>query len=94
METQLNTQIIYHLDLAKPNFLYFIKNINNEISQYIQYIGLENDNGKIYFKFKSSQNSLNFKIYAGQDINNSYYILKSKTNEIYHFFRKLKNDTI
>lgn len=94
MDTQPNNQILHHLDLATPNFLYFIKNIKNELSVYIQYAGVENDNGKLYFKFKSSQNSLNFKIYAGENTNNNYYILKAKTNEIYCFFRNLKNDTI
>lgn len=80
----------HNLEVAKPNFLYFIKNMDRELSQWIQYNGVEIDGSKIFFKFKSSQNSLNFKVYGGVNINDIYYLLSGKSNEIYDFFKKLK----
>ena len=82
--------INHNLEVAKPNFLYFIKNMDKELSQWIQYNGVEIDGSKIFFKFKSSQNSLNFKVYGGVNKNNIYYLLRGKSNEIYDFFKKLK----
>lgn len=86
--------INYNLEIAKPNFLYFIKNMDRELSQWIQYNGVEVDGSDIFFKFKSSQNSLNFKIYGGVNINEIYYLLSGKTNEIYNFFKKLKYENL
>lgn len=86
--------INYNLEIAKPNFLYFIKNMDKELSQWIQYNGVEVDGSDIFFKFKSSQNSLNFKIYGGVNINEIYYLLSGKTNEIYNFFKKLKYENL
>jgi len=84
--------INHNLEVAKPNFLYFTKNMNQELSQWIQYNGVEKDGSKIFFKFKSSQNSLNFKVYGGVDVNNIYELLSGKSNEIYEYFKKLKYD--
>ena len=84
--------INHNLEVAKPNFLYFTKNMNQELSQWIQYNGVEKDGSKIFFKFKSSQNSLNFKVYGGVDVNNTYELLSGKSNEIYEYFKKLKYD--
>ena len=86
--------INYNLEIAKPNFLYFIKNMDRELSQWIQYNGVEVDGSDIFFKFKSSQNSLNFKIYGGVNINEIYYLLSGKSNEIYNFFKKLKYENL
>jgi hypothetical protein len=86
--------IKHNLDVSKPNFLYFIKNMDKELCQWIQYSGVEIDGGNIFFKFKSSQNSLNFKVYGGVNINNVYYILRGKYTEIYDFFEKIKYHNI
>ena len=86
--------IKHNLELAKPRFLYFIKNIDKELSQWIQYTGVEIDGSQIYFKFKSSQNSLSFKIYGGVGIEETYYLLSGESNEIYEFFKKLKYENI
>jgi len=86
--------INHNLEVAKPMFLYFIKNMNKELSQWIQYNGVDVDGSKIFFNFKSSQNSLNFKVYAGVNINNIYEFLRSKSNEIYEYFKKLKYENI
>ena len=82
--------INHNLEVAKPKYLYFIKNMDKELSQWIQYNGVEIDGSKIFFKFKSSQNSLNFKVYGGVNINDIYHLLSGKSNEIYDFFKKLK----
>ena len=82
--------IKHNLEVAKPNFLYFIKNMDQELYQWIQYNGVEIEGSKIFFKFKSSQNSLNFKVYGGVNINDIYYLLRGKSNEIYDYFKKLK----
>ena len=82
--------INHNLEVAKPNFLYFIKNMDEELYRWIQYNGVEIDGSRIFFKFKSSQNSLSFKVYAGVNIGDIYYLLNGKTNEIYNFFKKLK----
>lgn len=87
---QLKKGIDYNLEMAKPLFLYFIKNMNKELSQWIQYNGIEIESDKMFFKFKSSQNSLNFKIYCGLNVNDIYYLLRGKSNEIFEFFKKLK----
>jgi len=84
--------INHNLEVAKPNFLYFTKNMNQELSQWVQYNGVEQDGSKIFFKFKSSQNSLNFKVYGGVNVNNIYELLMGKSNEIYDYFKKLKYD--
>ena len=61
--------------------------MDKELSQWIQYNGVEIDGSKIFFKFKSSQNSLNFKVYGGVNMNDIYRLLMGKSNEIYDFFR-------
>lgn len=87
-------KIDYHLEVSKPMFLYFIKNMGSELSEWIQYKGAEIDGDQIYFIFKSSQNSLSFKIYAGLNTNDVFYLLRGKTNEISRFFKKLKYENI
>lgn len=86
--------INHNLEVAKPNYLYFIKNMNKELSQWIQYNGVEVEGSRIYFKFKSSQNSLRFKVYGGMDVNEIYYLLNGKSNEIYNYFKNLKYENM
>ncbi len=86
--------ISHNLELATPMFLYFIKNINKELAKCIQYRGVELDNDNIIFNFKSSQNTLSFKVYGGINVNNAYECLKSKTNHIYNYFKILKDESI
>lgn len=96
METQNTMEKIKHnLDVATPEFIYFIKNMNTELSQWIQYRGVEIENeNRIIFKFKSSQKNLSFTIYAGVNTGNIYYLLSGKTNEIYNYFRALKYEIL
>lgn len=84
--------ISHNLEIAKPLFIYFIKNMNWELSQWIQYAGIEEDESSVYFKFKSSDNSLNFTIYAGVKINNIEYFLRGKTNDISNYFADIKDN--
>jgi hypothetical protein len=86
--------IQHNLRVAKPIFLYFIKNMDKEISQWIQYNGVESNGGKIFFKFKSSQNSLSFKVFAGISKDYIYSILDVNSNEIYQYFKELKYNNI
>lgn len=86
--------ITHNLEVAKPMFLYYIKNMDIELSRWIQYVGVDNERGKIFFKFKSSQNSLNFKVYAGVNINNTYEALRGESNKIYEYFRNIKYENM
>lgn len=86
--------ISHNLTVAKPNFLYFIKNMDKELFQWLQYNGVELEGSQIYFKFKSSQNSLSFKVYAGVNVNDTYHLLRGKTIEVYDFFAKLKHEML
>lgn len=86
--------ITHNLEVAKPNFLYFINNMTPEISRWIQYRGVTVDGSRILFDFKSSQNSLSFSVYAGVNVGNTEDVLLSKSTEIYDYFRTLKYDTI
>lgn len=87
--------IKHNLNLATPEFKYFIKNMNPEISQWFQYCGVEIENkSRIIFKFKSSQKNLFFAVYAGVNTGNIYFLLRGKTNEIYNYFRNLKYEII
>lgn len=87
-------EISHNLEVAKPNFLYFIQNMNPELSKWVQYHGIETEGSRILFNFKSSQNSLSFSIYGGVNTNDIEQILRSKSNDIYNYFRNLKNETI
>jgi hypothetical protein len=89
-----NPYISHNLDVADPRFLYFIKNMNYDLACWIQYVGFENDNGRLYFKFKSSQESLRFEIFAGICVNDVESDLSISFNEIYEHYRKLKYDNI
>lgn len=82
--------IQHNLNVAKPSFLSFIKNMNPELSRWIQYCGVEDDNGRITFMFKSSQNSLRFEVYGGVSINDTIELLRGSSNEIYDYFKQLK----
>lgn len=82
--------INYSLELVTPSFLSYLKNFDKDFAKWIQYVGCYNDKDRIYFKFKHSQNSLNFECYAGENINNMDLFLKGKTNDIYEYFKKLK----
>lgn len=90
----MTNMIAHNLEIAKPNFLYFIVNINKEIAQWIQYKGVEVKDDQLFFCFKSSQNSLSFKVYAGVNVNDIFYLLQSKSNEIYEYFKQLKYQNI
>ena len=87
--------ITHNLNVATPEFKYFIENMNPEISQWFQYYGVEIENeSSIRFKFKSSQKNLFFTIYAGVNTDNIYFLLRGKSNEIYNYFRNLKYEII
>jgi hypothetical protein len=87
---KIDKKIEHNLKIAEPMFLYFINNMDTELSQWIHYNGVELEGSQIYFNFKSSQNSLSFKVYGGVNVNNSFFALKGKTNEVFEFFKKLK----
>lgn len=87
--------IQHNLNVAKPLFLSFIKNMNPELSRWIQYCGVKDtdgfDNkGRIIFMFQSSRNSLRFEVYGGVSTNGTIELLRGSSNEIYDYFRELK----
>jgi hypothetical protein len=84
--------IQHNLNVAKPSFLSFIKNIHPDMARWIQYAGVEDEKGSIIFKFKSSQNSLRFEVYGGVSINDVFELLRGSSDEIYDYFRNLKYD--
>jgi hypothetical protein len=94
IKEDINKDINHNLEVAKPNFLYFITNMDRELSEWIQYNGVEIEGSRIMFKFKSSQNSLSFKIYGGVNINNIYELLMGSSDKIYEYFKTVKYDNI
>lgn len=86
--------IKHNLELSKPIFEFFIKNMNSELSQWIQYRGFEIEGSRILFNFKSSQNSLNFQVYAGVNIGDIEFLLRCKSDYISRYFKKLKLEII
>jgi hypothetical protein len=86
--------IEHNLEVAKPMFAYFIKNMSSELAQWIQYKGAEVDGSRLYFKFKSSQNSLSFKVYAGVNVGDVEMLLNVNSNDIYNYFREIKYNII
>lgn len=82
----MKKDIQHNLEVAKPRVQYFIKNMSRELSQWIQYAGVEIKPGHLYFRFKSSDNSLNFTVYAGVNINDIGLLLRAQSNYIYNFF--------
>lgn len=88
------TSIEHNLKIAEPRFLYFIKGFNYELAQWVQYKGFEISDDQIFFIFKSSQNSLSFKVYAGININNIDFKLNAKSEQIYNYFKNLKYKNI
>lgn len=81
-----------NINIAKTEFINITKNLTKECLYYIQFRGVILKNDNVYFNFKSSQNSINFKIYAGVNINDIYFTLKGKTDYIYTFFEQIKNN--
>lgn len=86
--------ISHNLEVTNPLFRYFINNMNEELSRWVQYDGVEVIGSGIFFKFKSSEVSLRFSVYAGVNTPNTYELLKGRTNEISDYFRALKNETV
>ena len=84
--------INHSLELVTPLLLNYLENFSKDFSKWVQYVGCYEEHGKIYFKFKHSQNSLNFECYAGENIDNLEMFLKVRNNEIYEYFKKLKYD--
>lgn len=80
-----------NLEIAKTEFIHISKNFKTDALYYIQYRGAVLIDSNIYFNFKSSNNSINFKVYAGVDVNDCFLSIKSKTNYIFNFFEDIKN---
>lgn len=88
-------EINHNLELAKPRFIGFIKLIDKSLSQWIQYQGFELEGSQIYFKFKSSQNSLSFKIHGGVNLNDEHESLfLDSFNNIYNYFKEIKYENL
>lgn len=83
--------IEHNLEVAKPSFLYFVENMTLELRQWIQYTGVLVESNRLYFTFKSSQNSMNFKVWAGVNVLDIEFKLLAKSGEIYNYFKDLKN---
>ena len=85
--------INHSLEIVTPMFLSYLKNFDKDFAKWIQYVGCyTSSDGKLFFKFKHSQNSLNFECYAGENIDNLEMSLKIRNNEIYEYFKKIKYD--
>ena len=71
--------------------------IHTDEAKWIQYAGVEVENEAIYFKFKSSQNSIEFKFFVHTEIDGDFtlsLILNAHYMEIYEYFRNLKYETL
>jgi hypothetical protein len=94
----LNIEDIRHnLEVAKPGFMYFALNMDKDLLRWVQYVGLEADASRLFFYFESSQNSLNsisFRVYAGVNINDTFDLLTMYSNEIYVYFKALKQSIV
>ena len=87
--------IKHNLNVATPEFKYFIENMNYELAKWFQYCGVEIEyENRIIFKFKSSQKNLSFTVYAGVNTGDIYFLLRAKSNEIYDYFRALKYEIL
>lgn len=86
--------IEHNLKCAEPAFRKFIYNIDPLLSKWIQYTGTQIEGSQLYFTFKSSQNSLSFKVYAGVNIGNTEFLINAQSNEIYEYFKSLKYSII
>lgn len=87
--------IMHNCRVAEPTFLFFIKNMKLELARWIQYNGVTIENGGVYFNFKSSQNSLNFQVYAGVCTHELLETtLLANSNFIYGYFRAIKYENI
>lgn len=81
-----NFNITPYIELAKPVYEFYIKNLSKDFSTYIKYNGIELEGSRIYFKFNSTGYSFNFSIEAGFDIDGSYYKLKARSSDIFREF--------
>ncbi len=79
-----------YIELAKPVYEFYIKNLSKDFSTYIKYNGIELEGSRIYFKFNSTGYNFNFCIEAGFDIDGSYYKLKTRSSDIFQEFEKIK----
>jgi hypothetical protein len=87
--------IQHNINVAKPSFERFIKFMHPELSRWIQYCGFEIvDENKTMFIFRSSSDSLEFKVYAGIAMPDIEFDLRSGHNDIYEYFRTLKYNII
>ena len=86
--------IRHNLKVAEPSFLTFIKGMDKSLSKWIQYNGVREENSKLFFMFKSSNSSIMFEVYAGVNVNDIFYLLRSNSNAIYDYFRELKYSNI
>ena len=83
------TDISQNLAIVKPSFMYVIENMTYDMAQWIQYQGVYAKGARLYFKFKSTSNSLRFDVPAGFNINNIIYSMKGRTHEIAQHFNLL-----
>jgi len=79
-----------YIELVKPVYEFYIKNMSKDFSTYIKYNGIELEGTRIYFKFNSTGYSFNFSIEAGFDIDGSFNKLKARSSDIYIEFEKIK----
>jgi hypothetical protein len=85
-----HTDISYNLKIAKSNYLSFLNNLNIKLINNIYFDDIELDGIDIFFKFKNPNMFFNFKIYAGEDLNDNYIKLKENFNHIYNLFINIK----
>ena len=87
--------IQYHLDVAKPLFIRVMRDeIQPKAGRWIQYQGYEIIGDTVYFRFKSSQNSLSFLVYGGLMNPNLEGDISFLYSEIYEYFKALKQPYI
>ena len=82
--------IEHNLKVAKPTYLTFLKAIDPAMFRWVQYVGLEASDRGLFFKFKSSQNSLSFTTYAGVNVGDTSFLLLGRSDEIYKYFKAIK----
>lgn len=85
----MNNNLEHYLNVSEKGFLFFIDNMNKELAQWMQYKRPIFERSHVFFEFKSSQNSLSFKVYAGIAMPSDVGMIKGNLINIDDFFERL-----
>lgn len=84
-----NKNIQTNLDVAKPMFEFYLSNINWDIAQWLYLEKAVIHEHEIWFYFKSSSVSLEFRVYGGVNVQD-LKSLSAYYDEAYLYFQRIK----